>query len=695
MSTKDFLVEIGTEELPPKSLNALSKAFTRGILNALDEAGLKYGEVESFASPRRLALLISNLQQQQGDKTVERKGPSVKAAYDSQGKPTRALTGFAQSLGVDASQLEQVETDKGAWLRYCFTEPGKAAHELLIDIVEKSLSALPITKRMRWGNSRIEFVRPVHWVLMLNGEDTIPGELIGVKIGNSTRGHRFHCKEALTISTPSAYKETLLQRGKVVASYSDRRARIKSEILRVAQEADALAVIDDSLLDEVTALNEWPTALVGHFDEEFLKVPKEALISSMKEHQKYFHLLDSKGDILPLFITLTNIESLDPLQVVKGNEKVIRPRLADAAFFYETDKKTSLEQRRQFLKEIVFQSRLGIVYDRTERISNLAGKIAGALGGDANLAERAGMLSKSDLVSDMVLEFTDLQGIMGYYYAVNDGEPNAVALAISDQYKPKFSGDSLPQNLTGCALAIAEKLDSLVGLFSINQPPTGTKDPFALRRAALGVLRIIVEKRLDLDLRQCIEWSLGTYDSSVIEAGNFSSITEKLLDYMLERFRAWYDDQGISPGIFQSVLARRPTRPLDFDKRIQAVRTFWGLDQASALSAANKRVSNILTKLTVTIDSQQLNKDLLTESAEIALAKAVSEKFEDIEPILNLGEYERALVSLAELQEGIDRFFDEVMVMDEDLEIRHNRLLLLGQLRKLFLEVADISMLTQ
>jgi glycyl-tRNA synthetase beta chain len=493
MSQQDFLVELGTEELPPKALKNLSNAFNQGIIDGLNNAQLSFDSYESFAAPRRLALLIKGLDTAQPDQNLERRGPAVKAAFDAEGKPTRAAEGFARSNGVTVDQLETLETDKGAWLVYRAVQQGSTTTDLLPDLVSKSLSELPIPKRMRWGASKIEFVRPVHWLVMLMGNQVIDCEILGLKAGNQTRGHRFHANTQLTLSAPSDYQKILEEQGKVIACFADRRQMIHSQVIEIAANLGGEAVIDKSLLDEVTALNEWPVALSGRFDDEFLKVPAEALISSMKGHQKYFHVVSKEGNLIPHFITVSNIESSAPEHVVSGNERVIRPRLADAKFFFETDKKTSLEARRENLKPIVFQAQLGSVFDKTDRIAKLAGFIALQENGQEASAIRAGELCKSDLNSEMVLEFPELQGIMGQYYGNNDEETEEVCVALNEQYLPRFAGDALPSNLTGCAVAIADKIDTITGIFGIKQPPSGNKDPFALRRATLGVLRIIVE----------------------------------------------------------------------------------------------------------------------------------------------------------------------------------------------------------
>ena len=689
MATQDFLVELGTEELPPKALKPLSDAFTRGIAKGLEDAGVEFGKVEAFAAPRRLAVRIRDLADAQPDKAVEKRGPAVKAAFDDAGNPTRALTGFATSLGITPDQLDTMETDKGAWVVYRTVEKGKAIVELLPELVEQSLAALPIPKRMRWGAHRTEFVRPVHWLIMQFGDKVIDTPIMGLTPGNKTRGHRFHCPKELIVPTPGDYEVVLKQEGYVLADFAERREQIRKGVAELAEkEAGGKAVINEDLLDEVTALNEWPVPLMGRFEERFLDVPAEALISSMEEHQKYFHVVAADGEMLPLFITVANIESKDPAQVISGNEKVIRPRLADAAFFYDTDRKSRLEDRIDALKPIVFQDKLGSIYDKSVRVAALAKKIADAIDSDPALAERAAMLAKTDLVTEMVLEFTDLQGIMGQYYAANDGEHEDVAKALNEQYMPRFAGDDLPSTLTGCAVAIADRIDSLVGLFGINQPPSGTRDPFGLRRASLGVLRIIIERELPLDLQTLCEWA----------EENFTVLTEQntastVVDYMLERFRAHYDEQGISAEVYLAVHARRPTRPLDFDRRVKAVEAFRQLPEAQALAGANKRVSNILTKQGGDSIGETVDNSLLQDTAEQTLAEQVEAQADKVMPLFEQGDYASALSSLASLRAPVDNFFDEVMVMADDEAVRNNRLALLNRLRNLFLRVADISLL--
>lgn len=681
MSQHDFLVELGTEELPPKALKNLSGAFLDGITAGLNAAGIGYVEARPYAAPRRLAVLLSGIELQQPDRQIEKRGPATQA-------PEKAVQGFAGSCGVGIDQLEVMETPKGSYYVYRGVEKGQSTASLLPGIVSESLNKLPIPKRMRWGSSRTEFVRPVKWLCMLLGDEVVEAEVLGLKAGRKTRGHRFHYNQDIEIIAPADYARVLKETGKVIADFAERRELIREQVIREGERIGGVAQIDEDLLDEVTALNEWPVALTGRFEERFLDVPAEALILSMKENQKYFHALDADGKLMPYFITLANIESKDPQQVIEGNEKVIRPRLADAAFFFETDKKQPLEARIDKLKSIVFQQQLGTVFDKTQRIEGLAAAIAELINGDSAYARRAAALSKCDLMTDMVFEFTELQGLMGYHYALHDGEPEEVAQAMDEQYMPRFAGDDLPASRTGIALAIADRLDTLTGLFGINQPPTGSKDPFALRRAALGVLRIIVEHKLDLDLHQLLSLAAEQHG----ELPGSEGLADRVLDFMLDRFRAWYEDRDISAETFLAVHALRPTSPLDFDRRIEAVSHFRKLAEAESLAAANKRVSNILGKQKGEI-ATDVDADLLQEEAEKALASALAEVEHDLQPVFEQGDYRSALEKLAALREVIDSFFDHVMVMADDEAIRANRLALLKRLRRLFLGVADISLL--
>ncbi|MGM0632966.1 MAG: glycine--tRNA ligase subunit beta [Pseudomonadota bacterium] len=690
MAANDFIVELGCAELPPGALRTLSDAFLSGVRDGLDRAGLSYGDARAYATPRRLAVQVDGLQERQADADIEKFGPAVKAAYDADGNPTRAALGFARSCGVKLEALERDEKDGVEKLVFRSTRKGEATSALLPAIVDQALARLPIPKKMRWGSRREEFVRPVYWVLMLFGQDVVNTRILGIEAGNTTRGHRFHHPDVITLSEPQDYVEAL-EKAYVLADPKRRKARIREQVEAEAARQGARVVIEDDLLDEVSALVEWPVALTGRFDEHFLEVPPEALISSLKQHQKCFYLLDDNDRMLPFFIAVSNIESRDPAQVVAGNERVIRPRLADAAFFYETDSRQPLESHRQQLQQIVFQQQLGTVYEKSERVAALASAIATQIGSDPAMAARAARLAKCDLVTHMVSEFADLQGIMGSYYARNDGEPDDVTAAMTEQYMPRFAGDRLPETRTGAALAIAEKLDTITGLFAIDQPPTGSRDPFALRRAALGVLRIIIGKELELDLYQSIRAAVDALPETVLESGR-EQITERVFEFMLERFRAWYQAEGVSHDVFQSVFALRPTRPLDFDRRVRAVKRFNDLPEAEALAAANKRVANILQKEEAGVGNT-VDDDLLQEDAEKTLAADVRSLKARVEPLFGTGDYTTGLETLAGIREPVDRFFDEVLVMCEDEALRNNRLALLSALRQLFLQAADISCL--
>jgi len=688
MSAKDFLFELGTEELPPKALKTLSQALENevraGLGALLGEETLKQAGFTSYAAPRRLALLVTDLATEVAESRTLVQGPPANIAYDKEGKPSKALEGFARKCGARLDQFTEVNGK----ISFEQVNPARPVAPLLPEIIAQALDKLPIPKRMRWGASRAEFVRPVKWVVMLFGDEIVPCEILGHKADRHSRGHRFHYNEPIELFAGREYAAVLKEKGKVLADFAERRELIRSQLLAEAERIGGQVVIDDGLLDEVTALNEWPVALTGRFEERFLEVPAQALISTMADNQKYFHLLDGAGRLMPYFITVANIESRDPQQVIEGNEKVIRPRLSDAAFFFETDKKRSLESRVDALKKIVFQKDLGTVYAKSVRIGKLAAQVAAQIGGDAAQAERAGLLCKTDLVSEMVLEFPELQGLMGYHYARNDGEPEEVALAQNEHYMPRFHGDELPQSRTGIAVAIADRIDTLVGLFGINQPPTGSKDPFALRRATLGVLRIIVERELDLDLRSLLESAAAQYGDLPAQSG----VAEQVLEFMLERFRAWYEEKGISVDNYLAVHALRPSKPLDFDRRVRAVAHFRTLPEAASLAAANKRVGNILGKAEQEV-SGDIDSALLSDAAEQALAEQLTALEGQLQPLFRSGRYEEALEALAGLQAPVDRFFEEVMVMADDSAVRNNRLALLQRLRNLFLGVADISLI--
>lgn len=684
MQAQDFLVEVGTEELPPKSLTSLATAFANNISQELAKLELSHAAVTWYAAPRRLAVVVKQLVSKQADKTVEKRGPALAAAFDAEGKATKAALGWAKGCGISIEQAERLETDKGAWLLHKQLQPGSNTSDLLADIVASALSKLPIAKPMRWGSYTTEFIRPVHSIIMLYGTEVISGNILGQNSGNQSYGHRFHAPAKVTIKNADAYLSTLEQ-AYVIADFAQRKAIIEQGVNNAAKQLNAQALMDADLLDEVTALVEWPVVLVGSFEASFLDIPSEPLISTMKDNQKYFPVVDAAGKLLNKFIFVTNIASKDPAKVIAGNEKVVRPRLADAEFFYNTDRKQSLASRLDSLSSVLFQQQLGTLAEKSERISMLAAYIAEKIGADTVAAKRAGLLSKTDLMTNMVGEFPEVQGIMGMHYARFDGEAETVALALTEQYMPRFAGDQLPSRLEGAAVAIADKLDSLVGIFGIGQAPKGDKDPFALRRAAIGALRIMVEKDLNLDLVDIIAFSQQTFADKLTN----NNVATDVLDFMLGRFRAWYQDQGYSVDVIQAVLARRPTIPADFNQRVKAVAEFRKLAAAAALAAANKRVANILAKIETAIPDT-VNTELLQQVEEQALYQAiVAEQAEQAK----VQTYTEGLMHLAKMQQVIDQFFDNVMVNAEDAAVKYNRQALLKQLRELFLQVADISVL--
>ncbi|WP_404464648.1 glycine--tRNA ligase subunit beta [Vreelandella aquamarina] len=688
MAVDTLLLELGAEELPPTALDALSDAFAAGIEKGLEEAEIPFQAVTAYATPRRLAVQVTGLTDKQPDREVERRGPALAAAFKD-GAPTKAAEGFARSCGVSVDDLIHLETDKGTWLGYREQQQGDSVQALLPEMVRKTLQSLPVPKNMRWGASRVEFSRPVHWLVALYGSQVVAAEALGLQASRTTYGHRFHAPDAIQLEHADDYLAAL-ENAYVLADRQRRRERIREQVLAEAEVQEANAVIDEDLLVEVSGLVEWPVALTGSFDERFLEVPAECLISSMKANQKYFHLLDDQGKLKPLFITISNIESQDPDQVISGNEKVIRPRLADAAFFYDTDRKHTLASRIPQLESVVFQQQLGTLADKARRSTAIATFIAERIHGDVAHAQRAVALAKCDLVTEMVLEFPELQGIMGRYYAEQDGEPAEVAQALEEQYLPRFASDAIPQSLTGQALALADRLDTLVGIFGIGQRPTGAKDPFALRRASIGVLNILVKGELNLDLRELLQVAADQHQKLPKADG----LVEDVLTYMLDRFRAWGQEEGISAEMYLAVRARPVTKPLDFARRLRAVKAFAQREEAAALAAANKRVSNILSKQEHD-GSTQVEASLLQEAAEKALFEAVTASQQQVAPLFAAGDYQQALDALATLREPVDAFFDQVMVMADDDAIRRNRLALLASLQALFLEVADISQLPQ
>jgi len=685
--TRDLLIELGTEELPPKALKKLIRAFEASIKKGLEAAELSFTGISSFAAPRRMAVIVDGLQVKQADRLVERRGPAVASAFDDEGTPTKAVQGFARSCGVEVADLETVATKKGDWLVFKKEQTGSEAAALVPDILQQALNDLPIPKRMRWGNLPGEFVRPVHWLVLLFGDDVIPFETLGVSSSRDTQGHRFHHPEAIRVESAQSYVAQLETEGHVIVDMTVRRESIKEQVLTLAAKLGGEAVLDEELLDEVTGLVEWPVALSGSYDKRFLELPAEALISSMQEHQKYFAVRDASGELLPYFITICNIESRDPAQVIAGNERVILPRLSDSAFFWETDRKRPLADRQEQLKTIVFQNKLGTVFDKSARVAKLAAFIATKIDGEAPFAERAAQLAKCDLVTEMVGEFPDLQGIMGRYYARLDGEHDEVAEALDEQYLPRFAGDALPATKTGQAVSLAEKLDTLVGLFGIGQPPTGVKDPFALRRAALGVLRIVIENELDIDLLALIGQAQQGFDNVLSE----DDVSDKVMQYFYDRLKGYAQDQGVKADVFEAVLSVKPLRPLDFMQRLNAVVAFRQLDQAEALAAGNKRIGNILRKNDAEADTGTIDESVLVEDAEKVLVAKLKTVSESVQPLIASADYTGVLTTLADMREAVDGFFDTVMVMDEDMAVRKNRLAILNQTRALFLGVADIS----
>ena len=687
MINETLLIELGTEELPPKSLKTLATAFYESIQAQLDSNDLTYNDIKWFATPRRIAVQVTDLIGKQKDRVIEKRGPAINVAFDTEGNASKAAQGWARSNGITIEQSERLVTDKGEWLLHRATVSGKTIAELVPTMVTTALNKLPIAKPMRWGEERTQFIRPVHTLTMLFGNQLITGEALGVSSNNQIQGHRFHHEGLITLKHANDYQKQLAE-AFVEVDYNKRQNKIVAQIKQLASDIDAVALIDADLLDEVTALVEWPVTLVGTFDKDFLNVPAEPLIYSMKDHQKYFPVTDKDGQLINKFIFVANIESKDPSTVVYGNEKVIRPRLADAEFFFKTDKKQTLESRLVSLESVLFQKQLGTLKAKSERIAQLSQFIADQLNENEQDAYRAGLLSKTDLMSEMVLEFPQVQGTMGKYYALHDGENDNIAQALEDQYRPRFAGDALPKANIGCAVAISDKIDSLVGIFGINQPPKGDKDPFALRRAAIGCIRIIIEKQLDLDLAVLINKSIALFGDKLLNKNTANDV----LDFIMGRFRAFYQEQGISVDVIQAVLAKKPSAPLDFDKRIKAVTFFGKLPAATTLAAANKRVGNILAKFDGKL-YESFNRELATEQVEQDLASIYQEIRLKVVPLMADKNYQAALTELAQLKEPIDIFFDSVMVMSDDEAVKVNRLTLLNEIRSSFFAIADISAL--
>ena len=687
MTTQNFLVEIGTEELPPKALKTLATSFADNVEAELNQAGLSFDKIEWFAAPRRLAVKVLNLATQQPSKEIEKRGPAVSAAFDAEGKPTKAAEGWARGCGITVEQAERIATDKGEWLVHRAKIEGQPTKNLLNGVVANALAKLPIPKPMRWADKSVQFIRPVHTVTMLLGDELIEGEILGVASARTIRGHRFLGEKEFEIQHADQYPQLLREKGSVVADFNERKAEILAKSQEKATALGGVADIEESLLEEVTSLVEYPNVLAAKFEERFLAVPPEALVYTMKGDQKYFPIYDKEDKLLPHFIFVSNINPEDPTAIIEGNEKVVRPRLTDAEFFFKTDLKQKLVDRLPRLETVLFQQQLGTLKDKTDRIEQLAGEIAKQIGADEAKAKRAGLLSKCDLMTNMVFEFTDTQGVMGMHYARHDGEDEEVAVALNEQYMPRFAGDELPKSLVASAVALADKFDTLTGIFGIGQAPKGSADPFALRRAALGALRIIVEKNLPLDLEDLVKKSAALFGDKLTN----QNVVADVVDFMLGRFRAWYQDEGIAVDVIQAVLARRPTRPADFDARVRAVSHFRTLDSAEALAAANKRVSNILAKADVAIG--EINLTACVEPAEKALAEAVLALRTEVQPLIAQGDYTAVLDKLANLRTPVDNFFDNVMVNAEDPALRQNRLAILNTLQGLFLQVADISVL--
>ena len=684
---RDLLVEIGTEELPPKSLDKLRISFEKELCAQLSAKRLNFVGQNSFASPRRLALVIQGLDVQQPDEAIEALGPAKAAAFDGEGKPTQAALGFARKYGItDVNELGIADTPKGERLCYRENRSGSSTQELLGECIEAALAKLPIAKRMRWGSGRQEFVRPMHWAIVLFGDEVVQTQIMGLTAGNTTRGHRFHSQGEISIESAATYEQQLLE-AKVVVDMGKRQGMIAEQVTKLGQELGGTAVINAGILQEVTALVEWPVALGGRFDSNFLEVPEEALISSMGEHQKYFHLVDAKGKLCPFFITISNIESSDPSRVVDGNERVIRPRLADAKFFYETDLKTPLELHTPRLEKIVFQSDLGSVADKSARVAKLVKALAPCCNASPELSARAAELAKCDLVTEMVLEFDHLQGTMGRYYAAASGEPTEVSQAIYEQYLPKQAGGDLPQSPTGICLALAERLDTLTGIFGINQPPTGSRDPFALRRASLGVLNILVEHKIQLDLNEVLGLA---YDNFPKLPSERAELIQKVRSYMIDRFRAWFEDEGTSVQVFRAVRAVEDSSPYEIYRRVQAVDAFAISPVAESLAATNKRVANILAKVEVS-DLPPVDEGLFESEAETGLAQALAPLEQSVASSIDDGKFSEALTSISTLQKPLEDFFDSVMVMADDQKLRLNRLALLASVRALVLGIADLS----
>ncbi len=686
MTAQHLLFELGSEELPPKSLLKLSQALHDHLVQGLRDAQLTFTGSKAYATPRRLAVLIENLESRQPDSVVEKRGPAIQAAFTPDGKPSKAAEGFAASCGATFEQLERLKTDKGEWLIYKQAVTGQPVENLLPDIVRKSIAGLPIAKRMRWGNRADEFVRPVHWAVLMYGKSPIACQILGLTTGTETRGHRFHAPSAIVIEQPENYGDILFRHGKVIAGVEQRKLLIREKAESAAQTVGGFAHIEDDLLEEVAALNEWPVPITGSFDQRFLALPAEVLITTMQTNQKYFPVKNKEGALLPYFITFSNIESTRPDSIKQGNERVITPRLTDAEFFWKQDRKVPLAERVDTLKNIVFQIKLGTLAEKNQRVVELAETIAVRLGANVEWTKRAALLAKADLLTNMVNEFDNLQGIMGRYYALADGEAGEVALAIEEHYYPKHSGGPTPSTLIGQAVALADKVDTLCGIFSAGLIPTGDKDPYALRRAAIGVLRILIENGLELDIVSLVEQALNRFNHSFDKADTQRQVVE----FIFDRLKGYSLDKGFGPDEFESVLAVNPTKPLDFYKRLQAIKSFRQLPEAESLAAANKRIRNILKK-SETEPSDAINALALPE--EQRLLESAQDAATTIAPFLAVKDYQGALSRLAQTETAVNAFFETVMVMTDDLNLRAQRLGLLNRLSEQFLQIADISKL--
>ena len=683
---KNFLFEIGTEELPPKTLFKVAANLATNVENGLKHAGLSHGAIKFFATPRRLAVLVFDLVTKQPDHTLELRGPAVTVAYDQEGKPTKALQKFLENNGITINQLEKLETPKGAWVVAHKKKSGRATDELLPEIINQALESLHTPKQMRWGNGKYTFIRPVHWLLMLYGNEIVPATVFGKTSSNVTYGHRFHHPAAITITSPEKYAEILAEQGFVIAEFEARKQMIFSAVQNKTNIGKVL--IDENLLNEVTGLVEWPVVLLGTFDAHFLEVPQEVLLVALEAQQRYFPVVDQEGKLLPHFVLVSNIKSSEPVRVITGNEKVLRARFTDAEYFYRTDLQFTLDSLIDRLKQAVFQDKLGSIYLKTERLAKLTSFLAEKVGVATALAKRAAELSKADLVTTMVFEFPELQGVMGYYYALQQFESESVAIALKEQYLPRFAQDKIPDTDLGAILAISDRLDTLVGFFGINKIPTGEKDPQGLRRAATGILRIILERKLNLDLKELLEFANSCYSPELEN----TLATKQVLDFILERLRAMYLENGGDANVYNAVLATHPTKPLDFQQRLAAINFFKTLAEAEALSAAHKRVNNILNKTTIS-DEIKFSPKLAKEVAEKALAEIIEKNKAVIATLAQQGNYKEALELLATFKPAIDAFFDSTMVMVENEKLRNNRLALLRDLRALFLSIADISLI--